>query len=205
MSFRSIEKTVLTRVLFPATLLSILIAASSTWAAGPGDPPGRWWFGVDLGAGQLQRSAPGFAESKVRFYASIEGGVAVTRQLLFGVEGSGWLLEPSQYGTSCALWLEPPGCWDPTTGAAISPLFVTARIYPSKMSTFHFRVGGGLVNAWNNPTGTSNWGTGWEAGVGYDVRLQGRHHLTPFVLYSHGRAADLDISAVTFGAGYTWR
>ena len=191
MSFHTARTTMIVRVLCPA-LLFILISAHPAWAAGPGDPPGRWWFGVDLGAGQLQRSVPGVSESKLRFYASIEGGVAVTPQLLFGVETGGWLLQASDY-------------WDPTQGAAISPLFVTARIYPSKMSTFHLRIGGGLVNAWSNPTDTSNWGTGWEAGVGYDVRLGGRHHITPFVLYSGGRVGELDIRAVTVGAGYTWR
>ncbi len=193
MTFRATRPTIIPRVLYSAALLFLLVAARPAWAAGPGDPPGRWWFGVDLGAGQLQRSVPGLSESKVRFYASIEGGVAVTPQLLLGVETGGWLIEPSDL-------------WDPTRGAAISPLFVTARIYPSKMSTIHIRLGGGFINAWENaPTGTDRWGTGWEAGVGYDVRLGGRHHVTPFVIYSRGRAGELDISAVTFGAGYTWR
>jgi hypothetical protein len=119
--------------------------------------------------------------------------VVVTPQLLLGVEASGWLLETANLA-------------DPARGSAISPVFVTARLYPSKMSSFHVRLGGGFINAWDNaPAGTDHWGAGWEAGVGYDVRVGGRHHITPFLLYSRGRAGDLDVSAVTFGAGYTRR
>lgn len=176
------------------TVLGLLLAgARPASAAGPGDPPGRWWVGLDLGAGQLRRSLPEVSESKPRFYFSLEGGVTVTPQLLVGLEVGGWLLQA-----------ENPD--DPTRGAAISPLFVTARIYPSKMSTFHIRLGGGSINAWNNAVdAVDQWGTGWEAGFGYDVQIRGRHHITPFVLYSRGSVGQLDISAVTVGAGYTWR
>jgi hypothetical protein len=90
-------------------------------------------------------------------------------------------------------------------GAAISPLFVTARIYPSKMSTFHLRVGGGFVNAWSNPAGTSSWGSGAEAGVGYDVRVRRRLYITPFAMFFGGKAGEVDLRAITVGAGCTWR
>ena len=193
MAFGTTNKLFSSRILWLTMAGLLALGARPARADGPGDPPGRWWFGVDLGAGQLERSVPGVSESKLRFYASFEGGVAVHPQLLLGVETGGWLIEPSDL-------------WDPTRGAAISPMFVTARIYPSEMSTFHVRLGGGAINAWDNaPEGTDRWGTGWEAGVGYDVRLGRRHHITPFVLYARGHAGGLDISAVTFGAGYTWR
>ena len=91
-------------------------------------------------------------------------------------------------------------------GRAISPVFTVTRIYPSKFSTVPIRLGGGYLSAWDNsPGGTYRSGTGWEAGVGYDVRRGGGHHITPFVLYTGGRTDDLDVRAVTFRAGYTWR
>ncbi len=193
MIFHTPNRTMSRRIIRLAMVGLLFVAARPAWAAGPGDPPGRWWFGFDLGTGDLRRSAPGASESKLRFYANFEGGVVVTPQLLVGVEAGGWLIQPSDW-------------WDPTRGAAISPMFVTARIYPSKMSTFHVRLGGGLIDAWDNALPDSDQiGAGWEAGLGYDVRIGGRHHITPFVIYSRGRAGGLDISAVTFGAGYTWR
>lgn len=193
MSFCSTATTTTAGILCAVTFALSLTSARPASAAGPGDPPGRLWFGADLGAGQLQRSEPGVSETKVRFYASIEGGFAVTPQLLVGVEASGWLIEPGDL-------------YDPTKGRAISPVFVVTRIYPSKFSTIHIRLGGGYLSAWDNsPDGVCRSGTGWEAGVGYDVRLGGRHHLTPFVLYTGGRMDDLDVRAITVGAGYTWR
>ncbi len=189
MSFLPSRLRALPLVVFVALLLDVSPAS----AAGPGDPPGLFWFGCDLGAGQLTRSVADASESKLRFYFSLEGGFTVTPQLLIGVEASGWLLQAGDY-------------WDPTKGRAISPIFVTARIYPSKFSTFHLRLGGGLMNAWDNAIdGSDRWGTGWEAGAGYDVVLGGRHHVTPFVLYTQGHMDDLDVHALTFGVGYTWR
>ena len=180
-------------VMAAAVVVLLLPGARRASAAGPGDPPGLFWFGCDLGAGQLNRSTADVSESKLRFYLGLEGGFAVTPQLLVGIQASGWLIEPGDY-------------WDPTKGRAISPIFVTARIYPSKFSTFHIRLGGGAMNAWDNAVGGfDRWGSGWEVGAGYDLNRGGRHHFTPFALYTQGRIDDLDLHALTFGVGYTWR
>lgn len=170
----------------------LLATASVARAAGPGDPPGRWWFGVELGAGQLHQTVLDFSQDSVRFYANFAGGVTVNPQLLVGVEIGGWLLEASDWE-------------DPYRGAAISPLFVTARIYPSEMSTFHLRLGGGLVNAWDNAWGTSDWGTGFELGAGYDVRVGSRVYVTPFATFFDGKIGELDVRAFTAGVGFNWR
>lgn len=170
----------------------LLLAAGPARAGGPGDPPGRWWFGMDLGAGQLHQTVLDFSQDSVRFYANFAGGVAINPQLLVGVEVGGWLLEASDYN-------------DPSRGAAISPLFFTARIYPSKMSAFHIRIGGGLVDAWDNAWGTSQWGTGLEVGAGYDVRVRSRIYVTPFATFFDGKIGDLGVRAFTAGVGLNWR
>lgn len=170
----------------------LLCAAAAPSRAQVPEQPLRWWGVFDLGAGNLHREIAGVSEATIRFYMDVAGGFVVHPQLLVGVEASGWLIEPGDLQ-------------DPRRGAAVSPIFLMARIYPSKMSSFHLRVGGGVVNDWRNRTGSSDWGSGFEIGAGYDVRL-GRHvFLTPFATYVGGRIGDLPFHAFTAGAGVTMR
>jgi hypothetical protein len=170
-----------------AALGLVLLAARPARAGQPGERV-RWWVGADFGAGGLRQTVPGvFDETQPRFFMTFDGGVAVSPQLLIGAEVGGWLNYDS--------------------GAGVMLVFATARIYPSKMSAFHIRLGGGAVNDWDaSPDGNlSFWGTGWEIGVGYDVRVRRHIYLTPFLAYYSSRVEGMDQSAITGGLGIVWR
>jgi hypothetical protein len=163
---------------------------------------GQWWGTFELGGGQLDRTMPGFSDTSARFYLGLGGGLAVDPHLLLGIEASGWLIQAENAN-------------DPTKGAGISRVFAVARIYPQPASTFHFEIGAGSITGWDNspwslnhtgsPSGSSRNGSGWEVGIGYDVMCTTHAAITPFVRYSSGTAGNLKMSAVTLGAGLTWR
>jgi hypothetical protein len=163
---------------------------------------GQWWGTFELGAGQLDRTMPGFSDNSARFYLGLGGGMAVDPHLLLGIEASGWLIQAENAN-------------DPTKGAGISRVFAVARIYPQATSTFHFEIGAGSITGWDNspwslnhtgsPSGSSRNGSGWEAGIGYDMMVSTHAAFTPFLRYSSGTAGNLKMSAVTLGVGLTWR
>lgn len=197
MTVRALRSAMVSRALRPAALLFLIMVARPAWAQRPGEPgePVRWWAGFDAGVGGLRQTVPGlFDDTTPRFFMGLDGGVAVTPQLLIGAEVGGWLLRAGEL-------------YNYDSGAGVMQVFATARIYPSKMSTFHIRVGGGAVNNWDaTPARTlSSWGTGWEVGAGYDVKVRRRLYLTPFVVYCSSRVDGIDQSAVTGGLGLVWR
>lgn len=164
--------------------------------------PGQWWGAFELGAGQLDRTMPGFSDTDARFFLGLGGGIAVDAHLLIGVEASGWLIQAEDVN-------------DPSKGAGISRVFAVAKIYPQAASSLHLDLGAGSITGWDNspwssnhagsPSGSSRNGSGWEAGLGYDVMVSTHAACTPFVRYSCGTAGNLKMSAVTVGVGLTWR
>lgn len=177
-----------------AALGLVVLAPRPARAGQPGEPA-RWWAGADFGAGGLRQTVPGvFDDTTPRFFVTFDGGVAVTPQLLIGAEVGGWLIRAGEL-------------YNYDSGAGVMLVFATARIYPSKMSAFHIRLGGGAVNDWDaSPAGDlSAWGTGWEIGVGYDVRVRRQVYLTPFFAYYSSRVEGMDQSALTGGLGIVWR
>jgi hypothetical protein len=163
---------------------------------------GQWWGTFELGAGQLDRTMSGFSDNSARFYLGLGGGMAVDPHLLLGIEASGWLIQAENAN-------------DPTKGAGISRVFAVARIYPQPTSTFHFEIGAGSITGWDNspwslnhtgsPSGSNRNGSGWEAGIGYDMMVSSHMAFTPFLRYSSGTAGSMKMSAVTLGVGLTWR
>ena len=185
------------RSLFPvASLLAGLgLFAPTTPPLRAAEPlqPGQWWGTIELGAGQLHRTTPGFSNNSGRFYLGLAGGIAVDPHVLLGAEFSGWLIQAEDVN-------------DPTKGSGISRVFAVARIYPQSTSTLHFQIGAGSITGWDkSPSSSYRHGTGWEAGVGYDAVVGTRGVITPFLRYSSGKAGNLTLSAVTIGVGYTWR
>ena len=163
---------------------------------------GQWWGTFELGAGQLDRTMPGFSDNSARFYLGLGGGVAVDPHILLGIEASGWLIQAENAN-------------DPTKGAGISRVFAVAKIYPQVASSFHLDLGAGAITGWDNspwnsnhtgsPSGSNHHGSGWEAGIGYDMMFGTHGAFTPFLRYSSGTAGNLKMSAVSLGVGFTWR
>jgi hypothetical protein len=185
-------------------LTALGLLAVSALPLGAAEPlqSSQWWGTFELGAGQLDRTMPGFSDNSARFYLGLGGGMAVDPHLLLGIEASGWLIQAENAN-------------DPTKGAGISRVFAVARIYPQPTSTFHFEIGAGSITGWDNspwnlnhtgsPSGSSRNGSGWEAGIGYDMMFGTHAAFTPFLRYSSGTAGNLKMSAVTLGVGLTWR
>jgi len=98
---------------------------------------GQWWGTFELGAGQLDRTMPGFSDNSARFYLGLGGGMAVDPHLLLGIEASGWLIQAENAN-------------DPTKGAGISRVFAVARIYPQATSNLHLQLGAGSITGWDN-------------------------------------------------------
>jgi hypothetical protein len=172
---------------------SLLALAALPLASAEPLQPGQWWATFELAGGQLNRTAPGFSDNSARFYLGLAGGMAVDSHLLLGIGVSGWLIQAENVK-------------DPSTGSGISRVFAVARIYPQADSTLHYQVGGGTITGWDNsPSGSRRNGFGWEVGIGYDVMTSTRAAFTPFLRYSSGTAGNLKLSAVTLGAGFTWR
>jgi Outer membrane protein beta-barrel domain len=188
--------TIRLKVLVTAAFALALLAAPPAWAQGE-TAPARWWLGLDLGAGRLRQTIPGlWDETTPRFFMGLSGGVVVTPQLLVGGELSGWLIRAGElYG--------------PDEGAGVMQVFAMARIYPSKMSAFHVRLGAGLVDNWERTYDYSydTGGLGWEIGVGYDMKVGRRFYLTPFIAYYGGKIGNMnmDQGALTGGLGFVWR
>lgn len=184
------------KVLLTTAFALVLLAAPPAWAQIETEPA-RWWAGLDLGAGRLRQTIPGWWDDTTpRFFFGLSGGVVVTPQLLVGAELSGWLIRAGEF-------------YGPDQGAGVMQVFATARIYPSKMSAFHVRLGGGWVDNWESTYDSSydTGGLGWEIGVGYDMKVGRRIYLTPFVAYYVGRIGDMNMDqrALTGGLGFVWR
>ena len=171
----------------------ILVTAHSSLAADP-TAPGRMWAAIDVGRAPMPATAPGLSESGTAWLFDVSIGIAVSPKVLLGAEKGSWMIASS---------------WPSATrGAGIETLFVTARVYPLKNSALHVRLGGGLMLGWDESAPGSNAERlGWEAGVGYDLRLGGHHHLTPFVLFCSGHVGTMgaNLNILTIGAGYTYR
>jgi hypothetical protein len=152
-----------------------------------------WWGACDLGAGQVHRSLPGASSDRTQFYLALSGGVELDPHFLLGAELSGWLGQGGDVN-------------DPSKGSGISQIFAIARIYPQAHAPFHLLLGAGALTAWDNsPGSSSHHGTGWEVGVGYDLRTDGRGAFSPFLRFGGGKAGKLSLSTATLGVGYTWR
>ena len=153
-------------------------------------------FGLDLGAGSVERKVFDFESDETNFYMGFSGGYWFSRHVLAGLELSGWLLEASNLN-------------DPTVGEGISRVYLFAQIYPSTEYPAFLKVSGGYASHWNHrpgePTGSS--GDGYEIGGGYDFGVGkpgARWFVTPFATYSAGSIGDEDHAAITVGVGFSF-
>lgn len=152
----------------------------------------RYWGGLDIAAGKVQRSVAGVEEDETKFFLGFKVGYTLNPHFLMGVELSGWLFEATSL-------------WDPSVGEGISQVFLITRYYPSQDSGLFAKVGGGYVSHWNNRPGEPRRKEGWGLtfGGGYDFSLNKNLAITPFVTYSFGEADDQEHNALTLGVGFT--
>ncbi len=178
---------------FAAAVVLLFVAAGTCRAADPVEPR-TWWVELDGGAASVHQAGQLFS-AEAPAVADDVGGFF---RLGFG----------HMAGDHLGLGLEFGVIFLGTGGAgenAVLPFqgFVTGRIYPRKHSPFHIRLAGGAFGREAiNPAMTSATGLGGEVGVGYDVKLRGYNHLTPYVLYQVGRPGAVRTRAVLVGAAY---
>jgi hypothetical protein len=190
------------RVTLSRAAMALLFLAAAAGPVRAADPPDTraFWLEIDLGAARVHHNGhdplEGVAPNQQPMPAGDDGagyfrfslGNMVNSHLALGVEVGGWVIRAGGSGGY---------------GVSAVPALVTARVYPFKQSSFHVRLAGGVV-AWreDTPHGYNATGVGCEVGVGYDLRVFGPNHLTPFILYSMARPGSIRMHTVTVGAGY---
>jgi len=153
----------------------------------------RFQMGLELGAGRVERSTPGFKLSETDFFMGFKGAYRVNRYFLMGLELSGWLQQSSDL-------------YDPSVGEGISQIFLFAQLYPGVDSGFFIKAGGGYVSHWDNgPESTgSKSGTGLVIGAGYDFRMDSSWVITPLATYSSGNIDNEKYNATTLSVGFSY-
>ena len=175
-----------------AVLALLLIAAGPSRASQPAEPR-TWWIELAGGVVQVQQSGPLVPDSPpitandTGGFFKIGFGNMVNDQFALGLEVS-------------ASFLRSGGSRED----AITLLggFVTGRVYPVKSSPFHLRLAGGTIVRSDRYTDQTSQHVAWEAGVGYDLRLRGYNHLTPFVAYQSAGPGGVATHSVMAGAAY---
>lgn len=192
MSLRKRQPTSVARILALAVSL-VLLAGARPAAAGGWGFWDRFWGELDIGGGQLHRSLPGISDDSPRLTLDATFGQRVNQHLFVGVECSG------------SIALRNLGAYQ--MGADVGSLFAVAKIYPSKMLPLHLRLGGGTVLAGTEDFyGETRIGTGWEAGIGYDIKVRRIGYITLYGKYWKGKLeGGLSTNSVSAGVGWTMR
>jgi hypothetical protein len=186
--------------------VSISLALLAALAVATGGPAGaladelavgeharRWWGTLGGGIGEVHRDVRGRSSTSDLPYLSFEFGWVANPRLLLGIELSGHLIEAGDLQ-------------DPSEGSGLSQAFVEVRAYPLASAPFHVQLGAGWTSLWDNGPGALNEdAAGWEIGVGYDWPIGQRTALTPFLRYGRADFGVTRVSAITIGAGLTWR
>lgn len=176
----------------PALVLIALLAwaASSTCVAET--ETGKFWGGVEVGAGSVRRTAV-TTQTDSTFYLAFKGGYVFSDRLLLGVELGGHTLEAGDL-------------WDPSEGAGVSQVFLIAQYYLQPMhSGWYVRAGGGYVSYWdNNPGGLEDSGWGMTAALGYDWRIGSFGAIGPLLSLGYGRAGELDHRAMALALSWSF-
>jgi hypothetical protein len=170
--FRVLGK--LNGILALAMIQTTLLQAEDSPVARP------WWFGMNLGYGQLRlTSDQDRGASQGTFALAIHGGGKVGKRFRIGVELGGWTLEASNLQ-------------DPSVGVAVSNLLMLLDVLPVYDVPVYVRVGAGWARHWTNRTldfGSDGWA--WKAGAGYDIELGNSFNLTPACSFSSGYLSDI--------------
>lgn len=174
--------------------LSLLAAiALSTPAAGAAPSThGKFWGGIELGGGAIERSGAQ-TRTDTTFYLAFKGGFAISDRILIGAELSGHTVEAGDL-------------WDSSAGEGLSQVFVLTQYYlHAARSGWYLKAGSGYVSYWDNAPGASDE-SGWGAnlGVGYEWRREGIGAVGPLLTLGYGKADDLDHRSVALTLSWTF-
>lgn len=194
MKFRARRTIPVSRVMCAAALSALLLAPGSARAQEPA-PSRPMWVDLSIGGGPLHRVAFGSADDPGHVSVAAGGGYVINQHLLVGF----------QAGAQAAL-----GGAESAPGGLNLSLLAVARIYPSKMSGFHLRLGAGVLVMKDETFSHESdenalFGAAWEAGLGFDLRLRGRGCLGPFVTFRGSAASGLREHSLTVGLAWTDR
>lgn len=174
-----------------ATLAGLVIGAAPARAQEQA-PSRPMWVELYLGGGTLHRTVYDSADNPGHLAVGAGAGEFLTQHLLVGLQG----------GVQLAL-----GGAAETPGGLNFSLMGVAKLYPSKMTGFYLRAGGGML-VMKDETFTSESderaliGAVWEAGLGFDVKLAGDARLGPFVTYRRSFASGLRERSLTIGLAW---
>ncbi len=194
MTFRVRPSMTVSWLMCAAALFALVLAPGLARAQEPA-PSRPVWAEVSIGGGPLHRVVFGSADDPGHVSVAGGGGYVIDQHLLVGF----------QAGAQAAL-----GGPDDAPGGLNLSLLAVAKIYPSKMSGFHVRLGAGLL-VMKDETFTHEsdenalFGAAWEAGLGFDVRLRGDWCLGPFVTFRRSAASGLREDSLTVGLAWTDR
>ena len=194
MTVRACTTMAVSRLMCAAALSALLLAPVVARAQEPA-PSRPMWAELSIGGGPLHRVVFGAADDPGHVSVAGGGGYVISQHLLVGF----------QAGAQAAL-----GGSDSTPGGLNLSLLAVAKIYPSKMSGFHLRLGAGLL-VMKDETFTDESdenaliGAAWEAGLGFDLRLRGGWCLGPFVTFRRSAASGLRENSLTVGLAWTER
>ena len=178
---------------FPAAVFVLLaVAAGTSWAADPVEPR-TWSIELGIGAARVHQSgvllsggALGSADDMGGFF-KLGFGHTVNDHLVLGLEVGACFIRAGGSGEN---------------GIQFFSGLVTGRIYPLKRSPFHFRLAGGTIVRSDHDTYQTPQHLGWEAGIGYDMRLTRSGHLTPFVAYQSAGPGGVATHTLMVGAAW---
>jgi len=170
----------------------ILSAAGNGNAQGDNDLRGLT-FGGSIGYGRINYNYDNKAhQNEDTFALGFQGGYAVTRNIILGVEFNGWTLEG----------FDP---WDKTKGESVSNYALFAEIFPFH-SPMYF-VGGAGVSRYinNNPRikGRES-GTALFIGCGYEFPITKSLKYAPQIRYSRGSYSGGDYYAAELAIAVHW-
>jgi hypothetical protein len=177
-------------VITTVLLLVLVLVLTSACAGAAESAAGGFWGGVELGAGNIQRSTTA-SSTDTTIYMAFKGGYALSERLLLGAELGGYTLGAGDL-------------WDPSKGEGLSQVFLVAQYYLQPMRAgWYVKGGAGYVSYWNNSLGGTD-DNGWGAlfGLGYDWRTDGLGTLGPLLTFDYGKAQDSDYRAVALALSW---
>lgn len=173
-------------------LITLSLTEANCLAAqdSPTDRP--WWFGLNLGYGQINlTSDQAHYGNQGALAVAFHGGRKLGKQVRIGAELGAWSLDATNQNT--ALGLDAADLKKiPWQESGLNYLSALLDLFPVQSVPVYARVGAGWAGHWSNRMsefGSSGWS--WKAGAGGSIPLGNMFSLTPAFSYSQGYLDDI--------------